>query len=106
MERRLYCIYDLLAEAPVNNIFMALGTDEEAKRMFRQVLSSPDSECAKNPGDYGLCYVGLVNYADLIVSNSVLPGRPILLGTDVVREFERARAGTDKQVDGPVAVVK
>lgn len=98
MVRRLYCIYDLLAKAPVNGIVQALGTDDEAKRMFRDVIVSDGTFIAKNPEDFGLCYIGEINYDDMIVSPAVLPVRPILLGSDVVRDL-RARASLAERVN-------
>lgn len=95
MKRRLYGIYDLKAEALLNGILTSLGNDAEAARMFRTVVTDPQNFVSSHPGDFGLCFVGEIDYDTLIIDRAKAPHIPILLGTDVLREIERAR-GMDK----------
>lgn len=95
MIRRLYAIYDLKARSPINGIIQAFGNDEEAERMFRAVVVADGTMVFSHPDDFGLCCVGSIDYDTLIVTPTDLPIRPILLGTDVVREL-RARANSER----------
>lgn len=91
MLRRLYCIYDLKAESVVNGLIQAMGTDAEAERMFRTIVAASDTLVHQHPDDFGLCFLGEVDYNNLLVVPAKSPHIPILLGRDVVREIERAR---------------
>lgn len=104
MIRRLYCIYDLKAMAPINGILQAFGNDDEASRMFRSVVVTDGTMVFSHPDDFGLCCVGEVDYDTMVITPTAIPGRPVLLGTDVVREL-RARANSESSGSPGPAIV-
>lgn len=93
MNRRMYCIYDFKSEAPVNSLFQCFSSDAEATRMFARVVGTPGQLINDHPGDFGLMYVGDVNFDNLsFVGNPTARGIPIITGDACVRAAERARA--------------
>ena len=92
MERRLYCIYDYKAQAPVNAIFQAFGTDAEASRMFAAVCTSPGTLVQSHPQDFGLVFVGTIDFDTLsFVPSPACIASPIIMGDACVRAVARAR---------------
>lgn len=91
MIRRMYCIYDHKAESVVSGVVQVLGTDEEAKRMFRSVVAAQGTIVHEHPDDFGLHFLGEVDFDNLAILPTKSPHVPILLGGDVVREILRAR---------------
>ena len=107
MFQRLYCIYDFKAEAPVNKFFQAFSTDGEATRMFAAVVQGPGTLVSEHPADFGLLFVGTVNFDTLDIEiNKASRFNPVAMGDAIVREIERARAARqqDGNGSGPVLV--
>lgn len=93
MKRRLYCIYDTKAESPINGIFQSFNNDDDAKRMFGEVVLAKGTMVQKYPADFALMFVGTVDYESLILEpNPFARSQPVLTGDACVRAFERARA--------------
>lgn len=99
MVRRMYCIYDFKAEAPVSQVFQCFSNDDDASRMFRAVVLSPGSLVHEHPGDFGLLFVGTIDFDSLsFVANSGSRFNPVLTGDACVRA-ERARVESQSSKD-------
>lgn len=105
MEARVYCIYDLKAEAPVNSVFKCMSTDAEAVRMFGQLLSDRQGGLvADHPADFALVCVGTVDFSTLqFLINPGSRYSPVITGDACVRALARARAGITSDSDGESA---
>lgn len=66
MRTNMYCIYDIIAGEIFGGIIRA-GNDEVARRSFHEALSNPDSPLTKNPRDYNLVQIALIDTATLAV---------------------------------------
>lgn len=93
MERRLYCIYDIKAEAVVGGVVQLLGTDAEAARMFTGVLTTPGTICHEHPEDFNLMLLGTIDYESMKITPNLSSLQiPVTTGVAIVRELERARS--------------
>lgn len=107
MVRRMYCIYDMKSEAPVNQIFQCFSTDEDASRMFHDVVMSPNAGLVhKHPGDFALLFVGEIDFDSLAFKpNNGTRFNPVMTGDACVRA-ERARAAEIAQSESESAEVR
>lgn len=107
MEKGLYCIYDVKAEAPVNQIFQCFGTDPEATRMFASVIQTPGTIIHEHPADFQLLRIGSIDFDTLKVTPNLSSRHiPIAEGRAIVRELQRARqAANGHDGDDPASDV-
>lgn len=65
----LYCIYDLVAGEIVGNSVMLFPHVAPARRAFQDACSGDPTKSmlAKRPGDYALCYLGMISIWTLSV---------------------------------------
>lgn len=61
--KRLYCIYDQLAEAIYSGAIFEFPNDASAVRMFTEAYNHERSDVHKHPKDYVLMEVTYVNHA-------------------------------------------
>lgn len=93
MLRRMYCIYDFKAEAPVSQVFQCYSTDADATRMFSAVVLNPASGLLhQHPADFGLLFIGTISFDNLSFESNPTARAPITTGDACVRAAERARA--------------
>lgn len=103
MKRRLYCIYDFKAQAPLNELFVCHSNDDDAIRSFGSVCESPQSMVSRYPADFGLLFVGEVDFDNLVIElNSGSRFNPVITGDACVRALTRARAASTPSSDSSV----
>lgn len=91
MVQRLYCVYDRKAKVPFNGIFQQFNNDEDASRLFSDVVMNPQSGVIhKHPEDFALMYVGDIDNDTLHMTPAI--ASPVVTGDACVRAVERARA--------------
>lgn len=107
MKMRLFCLYDLKAEAPANNIFKAFSTDAEAARFFEGVIEHSETIISKHPGDFDLLCIGEIDFDTLSLTPMLgIRANPIARGIDVVRAIKRARGVVSSDDDSQLSLVK
>lgn len=88
MTKRLYVIYDLVAESMVGQLLM-FAADAAAVRFFGDVCVDPQTMVARHVEDHELRFVGVVDEESGAVSSApvavVLSGKAWKAATDAAR---------------------
>lgn len=102
-----YCIYDLKALKPVNDILQILPSDGVAARVFEDVLNTadPNSDFARHPTDFVMVRVGIINFDTLAVdSYGVGASEPVITGASVVRRRRTVDTALSESPAVPMSV--
>lgn len=69
MRTNMYCIYDIVAEEILGGIIRA-NNDEVARRSFYEALADQNGPIAKNPRDYSLMQIGIIDTSNAQIQSA------------------------------------